>query len=175
MATAETILDPEGVTDLLAVASAGVPAGWVAVTNTAGAKARGKLPAVGQRQDGYRGGRRRHPGVEGQHRSAAAYQHAGTEVLLGQLPYPVTADQGKDLRDWVLEGHKLADMPTVAVSAEEAVAWGKKTRSASDRPQFVPGPGPGEDNRGGMARRPKSQQSRTPFPLWRQPMPYRKG
>ena len=78
LAAAETILDVEGVTDLLAVASAGLPPGWVAVTNTAGAKARGKLPrpwangktviVAGDADD---------PGVEGQRRSAAAYHEAG--------------------------------------------------------------------------------------------------
>ena len=34
VATAETILDAEGVTDLLAAVSAGLPPGWVAVSNT---------------------------------------------------------------------------------------------------------------------------------------------
>ena len=137
VATAETILDVEGVTDLLAVASTGLPQGWGAVTNTSGAKARGKLPrpwaavkkiiVVGDADE---------PGQEGTKRCAAAYYQAGaSEVLSGQLPYQIEKDHGKDLRDWLLEGHKLANLLTVAVSAEEAAAWASKTRPAADRPR----------------------------------------
>ncbi len=77
VATATTIFDVEGVTDLLAVASAGLPPGWVAVTNTAGAKARGKLPrrwAAGKTT--ITAGDADKPGVEGQRKSAAAYHRA---------------------------------------------------------------------------------------------------
>ena len=78
MAAADTILDLEGVTDLLAVVSAGLPPGTVAVTNTAGAKARGKLPRPWA--DGKRvivAGDADEPGEDGKHRSAAAYRKAG--------------------------------------------------------------------------------------------------
>ena len=128
--TAETILDVEGVTDLLAVVSAGLPAGWVAVTNTAGAKARGKLPrpwAAGKKiivagdADG--------PGQDGMHRSAAAYHEAGAEVQLAELPYPIEKDHGKDIRDWLLEGNTIAaDLITIAVTAEQAAEWSKRPK-----------------------------------------------
>ena len=80
VATADTILDVEGVTDLLAVVSAGLPPGSVAVTNTAGAKARGKLPRPWA--DGKRvivAGDADEPGEDGKHRSAAAYHKAGAQ------------------------------------------------------------------------------------------------
>ena len=113
--TAETILDVEGVTDLLAVVSAGLPPGWVAVTNTAGAKARGNLPrpwAKGKRA--IVAGDADEPGEEGKHRSAAAYHKAGArEVLYAQLPYAIEKDHGRDIRDWLNEGHTVADLPTV--------------------------------------------------------------
>jgi len=138
VAAAETILDVEGITDLLAVVSAGLPPGWVAVTNTAGAKARGNLPrpwAKGKKITVA--GDADEPGQEGMKRSAAAYHQAGaSEVLLGQLLYEVVPDRGKDLRDWVNEGHKLDELPTVAVTAEEAAAWAKAKkirRSDSER------------------------------------------
>ena len=34
-------------------------------------------------------------------------------MLYAQLPYPIAADHGQDVRDWLNEGHKLADLPTV--------------------------------------------------------------
>ena len=131
--SAEIVLDVEGVTDLLAAASAGLPAGWVAVTNTSGAKARGKLPREWAR--GKRviiAGDADEPGQDGQQRAAAAYHQAGAaEVLLGRLPYPVEPDHGKDLRDWLLDGGKLDEVPTVAVSAEQAAEWAKQKQRKS--------------------------------------------
>ncbi len=139
MTTAETVLDAEGVTDLLAVASAGLPPGWVAVTNTAGAKARGKLPrpwangktviVAGDADD---------PGVEGQRRSAAAYHEAGAQTLLGQLPYAIEKDQGRDIRDWLNEAHAVAELPTVEVTAEQAAEW-MKTNAADGQADEDPG------------------------------------
>lgn len=115
--TAETILDVEGISDLLAAVSAGLPLGCVAVTNTAGAKARGKLPrpwAEGKKI--IVAGDADEPGADGTKRSAAAYHKAGAgQVLLARLPYEIAPNHGKDLRDWLLEGHQVADLPTVAV------------------------------------------------------------
>ena len=131
VATAETIIDLEGVTDLLAVASLGLPPGWAAVTNIAGAKARGKLPrewAKGKRN--IVGGDTDEPGQEGQRRAAAAYVQAGAaEVFLAQLPYPIEKDHGKDLRDWLNEGHAVADLPTVAVSRRRGRRVGQEAES----------------------------------------------
>ena len=118
MTTANTILDVEGVTDLLAVVSAGLPPGWVAVTNTAGAKARGKLPRPWA--DGKRvivAGDADEPGEDGKHRAAAAYRRAGAVVELARLPYAVEKDHGRDLRDFIKEGHTIAELPTEAVTA----------------------------------------------------------
>ena len=115
VATAHTILDVEGITDLLAVVSAGLPPGWVAVTNTGGAGARGSLPrpwAKGKLV--IVAGDADTPGVKGQRKARAAYRKArADEVLYAQLPYPIAADHGQDVRDWLNEGHKLADLPTV--------------------------------------------------------------
>ena len=135
VAAAHTIIDLEGVTDWLAVVSAGLPPGYAAVTNTAGAKARGKLPrewakgktiiVVGDADE---------PGQEGAQRAAAAYHKAGAaEVLLAQLPYPIEKDHGRDLRDWQNEGHAVADLPTVAVTAEQASEWAKAKPSKGGR------------------------------------------
>ena len=139
VATAETIIDVEGITDLLAVVSAGLPAGWVAVTNTAGAKARGRLPRPwAKAKKIIVAGDADEPGQKGQRRSAAEYHQAIAEqVLLAQLPYPVEKDHGRDLRDWLLEGHKPDELPTVAVTAEEAAAWAKKTRRSNSEREII--------------------------------------
>jgi len=133
---AATILDVEGITDWLAVVSAGLSSGWVAVTNTAGAKARGSLPRDWARDKKIMVfGDADKPGVTGQHGAAAAYYQAGAaEILLATLPYPVEENHGKDLRDWLNEGHTVADLPTVAVTAEEATTWvTKPTKARTDR------------------------------------------
>jgi phage/plasmid primase-like uncharacterized protein len=124
---ATTIIDVEGVTDLLAVVSSGLPSGWIAVTNTAGAKARGKLPrkwANGKRI--IVAGDADEPGQDGQKRSAAAYHKAGaTEIFLARLPFPIEKDHGKDIRDFLNEGHKVEDLPTEPVTAEQIEEWNK--------------------------------------------------
>ena len=124
---ATTILDEEGVTDLLAVASSGLPPSWVTITNTAGAKARGKLPrewAKGKRI--IVAGDADEPGQEGQRRAAVAYHKAGAkEILLAQLPYPIENDHGKDIRDFLNEGHKIEALPTELITAEQVAAWSK--------------------------------------------------
>jgi phage/plasmid primase-like uncharacterized protein len=131
VASATTILDVEGVTDLLAAASVGLPDGWAAVTSIGGAKARGKLPrpwAAGKHIIAT--GDADKAGVEGQHKAAAAYHNAGADVVLGQLPYPVTDDHGEDLRNYLIEGHTVTDLPTVAVTAGDAAAWSKRKASS---------------------------------------------
>jgi putative DNA primase/helicase len=147
VAAAETIIDVEGITDWLAVVSAGLPPGYAAVTNTAGAKARGALArpwAAGKKI--IVAGDADEPGVDGQHQGAAAYHQAGAaQVLLAQLPYAVERDHGRDLRDWLLEGHAVADLPAVAVTAAQASDWAKakptkKSKAdtaASAREQFT--------------------------------------
>jgi len=139
VAAAEAILDVEGVTDLLAAASAGLPAGWVAVTNTAGAKARGKLPrlwAKGKRV--IVAGDADKPGELGTHKCAAAYHQAGAKTLLGQLPYSIEEKHGRDIRDWLIEGHTLAELPTVEVTAEQADEW-KEANAANGQADEEPG------------------------------------
>ena len=130
VAAAETIIDVEGITDLLTVVSKGMPAGWVAVTNTSGAKARGKLPrgwAKGKKI--IIAGDADQAGVEGQQRSAAAYVKAkAADARLAAQPYDMAPDHGKDLRDFFCDGHAMADFVALAeaapaVTAEEAAEW----------------------------------------------------
>ncbi len=123
---AHTIIDVEGVPDLLAAASM-LPPGWVAVTNMSGAKARGKLPrkwAEGKRVIVV--GDADEPGQEGARRAVLAHQKAGVEVFVAKLPYPIEETHGKDLRDWLNEGNKLEDLPTEPVTPEQVEEWSEK-------------------------------------------------
>ncbi len=109
---ADVILDVEGISDFLAVASH-LPLGWVVVTNSCGAGSRGTLPRPWSK--GKRvivSGDADKPGQEGQQRSIVAYQKAGAIVEAGELPYSIEQTHGRDLRDWLNEGNKLKDLPT---------------------------------------------------------------
>jgi len=124
---ARTALDVEGTTDFLGAAS-NLPPGWVVVTNTCGAKARGKLPCewVGGKQVVVVGDTDE-PGQEGIEQSAVAYHKAGATVSIGRLPFSIEETHGKDLRDWLNEGHKLEDLPTEIVTSEQITEWSKAT------------------------------------------------
>ena len=51
-----------------------------------------------------------------------------------RLLYPAEKDHGKDLRDWLNESHKIEELPTVGVTAEQAAEWSKaKHSTASDQ------------------------------------------
>ncbi len=117
--TATTILDVEGVTDLLAAADK-MPPGWIAATNTAGAKARGKLPrqwAKGKRV--IVAGDADEPGAEGQRRAALAYHTAGAIVSLAQLPYAVQETHGKDLRDFFGDCYEIEQLATIPMETHK--------------------------------------------------------
>jgi len=126
-------------TDLLAVTSVGLPDGWAAVTNTAGAKSRGALSrpwAAGKKV--IVAGDADEPGENGKRRSAAAYHQAGaSEVLDAQLPYPIEKDHGRDIRDWLNEGHSVADLPNVTVTAEDAAKLSERLSHSSDKPFII--------------------------------------
>ena len=139
--SAVTIVDVEGVTDLLAAADK-MPPGWLAVTSTAGAKARGKLSrpwAKGKRV--IVAGDADEPGLEGQRRAAAAYHRDGAaEVLLGQLPYPTEKTHGKDLRDFLNGGGMIDKLATVAVTAQQAAEWSGRQREPAHEREIEIGP-----------------------------------
>jgi hypothetical protein len=139
---ATAIVKVEGPSDLLALLSIGLPAGWVAITNACGAKSANpkKLDfnfSVGKPVLGV--GDADEPGQEGIRRFAAAFHQAGAaEVRIVKLPHDVVPDHGKDLRDWLSEGHTAADFATLAdtapiVTSKQAAEWGKLARPKSAR------------------------------------------
>ncbi len=113
----------EGLPDAMALHSAGLPPGWIALTNACGATsanpenldfswANGKKIIVAGDAD--------EPGQKGAKKFAKAFRAAGaTEVRIISLPYDVTPNHGKDLRDWFAEGHTMADFAELAEAAPE--------------------------------------------------------
>ena len=133
LTTAEVIVKTEGPTDALAFWSTGLPDGWLPITNACGAKSTGKLDfgfAKGKRVLVI--GDRDKPGEEGARRHAAAFHQAGAaEVRIIALPYEMVDDHGKDLRDWLAEGHGIDDFQALANAAKpvtdrQAEIWGKR-------------------------------------------------
>lgn len=137
---AETIIKVEGPSDLLALMSIGLPAGWVAITNACGAKS-----ANPKKLDfGWAAGKRiiivgdaDEPGQDGAKKFSAAFHKAGAaEVRIVALPYKMTPDHGKDLRDWLTEGHTAVDFQAMAdaapiVTPQQTAEW-----SASRKPSL---------------------------------------
>jgi len=106
----------EGPTDLLAFYSLpDIPAGHVAITNANGAGEKphrwmldllaGKTVYTLHDAD--------QPGQDG----TAAWSTTIAPAANITLPYSIAATHGKDLRDWITEGHTFADLLTLAATA----------------------------------------------------------
>lgn len=138
---ATVIVKCEGPGDALALVSSGLPDGWVVITNACGAKSanpKNLAFGIGKGKPVVVVGDADEPGQDGTRRHAAQFQKAdAADVRIPQLPYQITPTNGKDLRDWLAEGHDFADFQklvgaTKPVTAEDAAKWGKKS---SDRPK----------------------------------------
>ncbi|MGE3410308.1 MAG: phage/plasmid primase, P4 family [Pirellulales bacterium] len=102
----------EGPTDLLAMLSLELPASVAVVTNANGA---GEKPAPWMLEL-FAGKQARvlhdadEPGETGAARWCEAMATRASECRHVRLPYPVAKDHGRDLRDWINEGHNQADL-----------------------------------------------------------------
>ena len=137
VATAETVIDVEGITDL-AGRGVGWPSARLGRSHQHGRREGPREPAtgMGQGQEDHRHGRHRQSRPRGV--KASPPRHISKPVRRkrssAQLPYPAEKDHGKDLRDWLNEGHKIEELPTVGVTAEQAAEWSKaKHSTASDQ------------------------------------------
>jgi P4 family phage/plasmid primase-like protien len=117
--SAEAIWKCEGPSDLLALLPI-LPTGHVAITNATGASGGTKLPLK------FLKGKRLNvvhdadtAGQAGAEKFAkAAAQHSPAEVRIVQLPYDISPDHGKDLRDFLAEGHSFDDLQALADDAD---------------------------------------------------------
>jgi putative DNA primase/helicase len=114
---AHTVVKVEGPSDLLAISPL-LPSGYVAVTNVCGA--RSFAPALAA---GFKG---KHviiahdadmAGEQGVAVVARAAQPAALSINNVKLPYPVEDKHGKDLRDFLTEGHTVEELLRLADEA----------------------------------------------------------
>ncbi len=108
---AEGLLVCEGLTDALAATSAGLLEGILAVTNACGAKSTKLDYSIGTDKTVIVCGDADNPGQEGAFAKAVRFYQAGArDVWLASLPYRVTENHGKDLRDYFAEGGSLTEL-----------------------------------------------------------------
>jgi P4 family phage/plasmid primase-like protien len=143
-AETKTIVKVEGPSDALALLSCpDLPADVAVVTNAMGA---GERPApwmlelAAGRQVLAIGDADR-PGDQGAAVWAAAFAGHADEACQVRLPYDVTETHGRDLRDWLAEGHGWADLldlaaksPIVESSADDPSAENSAVLEADDDP-----------------------------------------
>lgn len=121
LATAAVVVKVEGPSDLLALLSIpDLPPDVCPLTNAMGC---GERPAAWmlQRMAGKRVlviGDADKPGQLGADLWAAAAAGLADDARQVQLPYPVTETHGRDLRDWIAEGHGWADLQELAAAAK---------------------------------------------------------
>ena len=139
LGTTNTIHKCEGLPDALTLHSIGLPVDHAAITNVCGAKSTGRLDfsfAKGKRvviaADADR------PGIDGAQRHAVQFHRAGAASVKIVTPpgYEVTAEHGRDFRDWFAEGHTAQEYlalvgATKPVTVEQVSQWAKTTSKPS--------------------------------------------
>jgi len=80
------------------------------------------------------------PGDEGAAMWAGAFARHAAEVRQVRLPYPTTETHGKDLRDWLAEGHGWADLQELAAGAAVVEATSEESTSAAATPEQIDDP-----------------------------------
>ncbi len=134
---AQALLVCEGLPDALAATSAGLLEGMIAVTNACGAKSTNLDYSIGAGKLVLVNGDADKPGKEGATAKADGFRRAGAkEVRLVTLPYEVTEDRGKDLRDFLAEGGDLFDLLDKSQKITEAdlpPSVGKKNDATATR------------------------------------------
>ena len=139
---AETVVRVEGIGCALALAPH-LPVGTVVVSNICGAKSARNLP-VGL----FKGkrvivvGDADEPGRAGAAKFAGRVAGVAASVAVAALPYGVTDNNGKDVRDFIGE----ADDPTGA--ADDLLAGAADFSPAADRPTGATRPTPGDPDDG---------------------------
>lgn len=130
-----TIFKTEGPTDLLALISLGLNEGESACCNVHGCKEDpAKIPWLSSIFEGQDVVVIHDADKDGQDGATQVGQRPGwAKHLAGfsascrnvQLPYPIAPSKGKDLRDWISEGHTRADLDAL-IAATESLECGKR-------------------------------------------------
>lgn len=115
---ASVIWKTEGIPDALAIFPH-LPDGHAVATNIAGAGGAAKCPLAHWKNKRVNAiGDADKTGQAGVATFANAVARYSDDVRNIQLPYPATADHGKDLRDYFAEGNTFADLLSAAEAAE---------------------------------------------------------
>jgi hypothetical protein len=77
---------------------------------------------------------------------------SATEVRRLRLPYPITPDHGKDLRDWINEGHTFADLQDLAAAAASLSPPGPQAGAEGSADAAGPKPNEADDDPHRLAR-----------------------
>ncbi len=130
---AEVVWKVEGVPDALALFPL-LPDGQAVITNIAGAKS--VPPFMGVFRDKFLViiGDDDKPGQEGATIYARKITGIASDVKVVKLPYDVTEDHGKDLRDFLNDGGTFADLQKLVA---EATAWKDDGKSKDGRTEII--------------------------------------
>lgn len=114
---ADVLWRVEGVPDALALFPT-LPPNHVVVTNICGAKSSLKNLGILAGKIVFVVGDADVPGQEGAIKFASKTVTVGDQVKIVPLPYDISDDHGKDLRDYLNEGHTFAELRAAAEGAE---------------------------------------------------------
>lgn len=119
---ASVIWKTEGPSDLLALLSLPLPVGHSAICNAMGAKEEPLritwLPDLVRERTVYVVHDCDQPGQDGAAKWAPAIASHAAECRNVVLPYTITGERGKDLRDWLAEGHGYGELLQLAAESE---------------------------------------------------------
>lgn len=140
-ATSHTAWLCEGITDAIALA-ANLPVGHIACANVCGAKSC-PLDAAEMLQEKavYICRDADKPGQAGAKIVADKLAGKVLEVRVIKLPYDISENKGKDLRDFFAEGHTVDELLTIAKDTPEWVAEDERLSPAETLTQFLEGRG----------------------------------
>ena len=114
---AEVVWRVEGIPDALALFPF-LPPNQVVITNICGAKSSPQNLGILAGKTVYVVGDADVPGQEGAAKFATKALAIADRVKLISLPYEVSEDHGKDLRDYFIDGHTFSELLAVAEAAE---------------------------------------------------------
>ena len=127
------VIRVEGEADALAIFQY-LPDDWAVVTNSCGANSVPENLEIFSDKIVYVLGDADSPGVEGAIKFAAAVKSVARQVRLGELPYPVEPEHGKDVRDYFNDGHTFEELRSMLEASPEFERPGRKQKKSAVDP-----------------------------------------
>lgn len=117
---AHTIIKCEGPLDALSICGL-LPDGWAAVSTLCGAGTWPKNDVAWLKgRNVFAIGDADNVGLKGAYKFADAKPNRGLKIRVLHLPFEITPDHGKDVRDWICEGATFEDLETM-ISQPESI------------------------------------------------------